>query len=474
MALAIRWPNLTAAPEWGIEPVPPESRTLGALDNAALWGNLGFSLLLMVTGTLLVPALGLGQAFLAILIGAVIGNMLLAAAAVIGAETGVPTMVLYRAPLGIRGSYLASLATLVRNVAWGTLALVLIAEVAATLSERGLGWGARPIWVLIFGALGTGMAVIGPHTIVRQWFRKFALWFVVLVAAVIALSGFMEFGIPAMLQRAPAGGWPSFWQAVDLVVALPIAWLPLVADYSRFSRSARSAFWGTFTGSFVATVWFCALGVLYLPAVNSQDLVGWLIGGMPLGLMALIIVLMLESDGAFANVYSASVSVQNVAPQASQRGLVVAVGVASIALALAVNLLQYENVLLLTGSLFVPLFGILAADYFLLRGRRLETAALYQNGGRFWYQDGVNVTALVVWGVGFLLYNWISPGTVDWWVNAMDWLFHGLLRLPFPLGEEVTWLGASIPAFLATFLLYALVAWRPTGQPQAKAEGEVV
>ena len=64
MALAIRWPKLMAAPEWGIEPVPRESRTLGTLDNAALWGNLGFSLILMVTGALLVPALGLGQAFL--------------------------------------------------------------------------------------------------------------------------------------------------------------------------------------------------------------------------------------------------------------------------------------------------------------------------------------------------------------------------------------------------------------------------
>src|SRR4030043_1624346 len=119
MALALRWPNLTAGPEWGIEPVPGESRTLGTFDNALLWGNLGFSLLLLVTGSFLVPAMGLGQALLAILLGALIGNALLALAAVIGAETGVPAMVLYRAPLGIRGSYLARVAALARNVAWG-------------------------------------------------------------------------------------------------------------------------------------------------------------------------------------------------------------------------------------------------------------------------------------------------------------------------------------------------------------------
>lgn len=472
MAVAIRWPRLLAAPEWGIEPVPRESQTLGTLDNAALWGNLGFSLILMVTGALLVPALGLGQALLAILIGAVIGNVLLAAAAVMGAETGVPTMVLYRAPLGIRGSYLASLATLIRNVAWGTLALVLVAEVAATLSERGFGFGVRPVWVVVFGALGTGMALIGPQTIVRQWFKKVALWLVLLVAAIVGLSGYMEFGIPAMLTRAPAGGWPSFWQAVDLVVILPVAWLPLVADYSRFSRTARSAFWGTFGGGFVATASFCALGVLYVPAVAADEMTGWLLAGMPIGLMAVIVALVLESDGTFANVYSASVSIQNVAPRVRQRGLAIAVGLASIALALAVNLLHYENALLLIGSLFVPLFGILAADYFVLRRRRLETKSLYEgDGSRFWYWGGVNIAAIVIWALGFLLYNWISPGTVEWWQNAMETLFHGLLRLPFPLTENVSWLGASIPAFLLTFVLYALLAPWAAARRTAEAKG---
>ncbi|MGQ9572063.1 MAG: cytosine permease, partial [Dehalococcoidia bacterium] len=273
------------------------------------------------------------------------------------------------------------------------------------------------------------------------------------------------------VRRAPAGGWPSFGQAVDLVVILPVAWLPLVADYSRFSRNARSAFWGTFSGCFVATAWFCALGVLYVPAVNAEDMTGWLIAGMPVGLMAVIIALMLESDGSFANVYSASVSIQNVAPRARQRGLAIAVGLASVALALAVNLLRYENVLLLIGSLFVPLFGILAADYFLLRRRRLDTRALYEGqDSRFWYWGGVNVPAIVIWGMGFLLYNWIEPGTVEWWRDSMESLFHGLLRLPFPLSEDVTWLGASIPTFLATFILYSLIAPWATPRPRAEAK----
>src|SRR3972149_1816978 len=90
--------RMTAPPsQGGIEPVPAAARTLGLLDNAALWGSLGFSLLLMVTGAFLTPALGLGQAFLAILIGAIIGNLMLAPAAVIGADSGLPTVALLRA-----------------------------------------------------------------------------------------------------------------------------------------------------------------------------------------------------------------------------------------------------------------------------------------------------------------------------------------------------------------------------------------
>ena len=87
-----------------IEPVADDLRVLGFTDNALLWGNLGVSLLVLVAGTYLVPALSLPQALLAILIGCLIGNAMIAAAAAIGAQARVPAMVLMRAPLGRRGS----------------------------------------------------------------------------------------------------------------------------------------------------------------------------------------------------------------------------------------------------------------------------------------------------------------------------------------------------------------------------------
>ena len=93
------------ASSWGIEPVPERLRVLGVVDHALLWGSLGVSLLVIVVGALLVPALSLRDALLAILLGSVIGNLMLAAAGLIGADARVPGMVLMRAPLGRVGAY---------------------------------------------------------------------------------------------------------------------------------------------------------------------------------------------------------------------------------------------------------------------------------------------------------------------------------------------------------------------------------
>src|SRR3954466_13536881 len=95
-------------PAWGIEPVPDRLRVLGLFDTGLLWANLSVSLLVIVAGAILVPALSLPKALLAIVLGAALGNLMLGAAALIGNDAWVPAMVLLRAPLGRRGSYLAT------------------------------------------------------------------------------------------------------------------------------------------------------------------------------------------------------------------------------------------------------------------------------------------------------------------------------------------------------------------------------
>ena len=106
------------APSWGIRPVPAEHRHLSGLDLAVLWGDLSVGLLVMVTGALLVPALGFPRALLAIVVGSLIGCVPLAVVGLAGEREGVPSMVLFRPVLGRRGSFLPSALNLLQLVGW--------------------------------------------------------------------------------------------------------------------------------------------------------------------------------------------------------------------------------------------------------------------------------------------------------------------------------------------------------------------
>lgn len=456
MAASRRSAHIQRAPEWGIEPVPPELRRLGFLDQAVLWGNLGVSLLVLVAGALLVPALGLWPALAATVVGAAIGNALLGLAAVPAAETGVPAMVMYRAPLGVRGSLIPTACNIVQNLGWATFELFVIATAATAISERVLGFGGRPLWVLVFGLVATAMAVAGPLTVLRRWLQRFAIWAVLASTAYLTWYALARFDLGRLADQPGQGGL-SFWAGVDLAIALPISWVPLVADYARFGRSAGATFWGTGIGYLLAQVWFFALGVLFLLGIGQGDVIAAVLA-VPVGLLAMAVLVVDETDEVFANLYSAGVSLKNAAPRLPGRRVVLAFGAVATLLAILVDdLARYENFLFLLGALFVPLFGVLAADWYVLARRRYDVDAMYRTDGPY---RGVRWPALLVWLLGFLVYNWINPGTVTAWVSLVEGLFADLLNLPFPLSARLPWLGASIPAFLVAFLAMLAVGRR--------------
>jgi len=417
---------------------PTEQRTFGFLEHAALWGSLGISLYVMPFGSLLAPALSLKEALAAVVVAAILGGLLLAAVAAIAAHSGLSTAGLLGRLFGERASPLIAALLLVRNVAWAAFALSLIADAAELVSDRALGAGARPLWVIVFGLAGLVLAAAGPEFVIRKLLRRAGLWLALLVAAAVTLSAYLEFGVPAYLQRPAVGGWPSFWQAVDVMLVVPLLWLPLVADYARLGRTLGGAFSGSFAGMFAGTAWMGILGVVYLPAVESGDVAGFVVG-MKLGLAALVLILLLQVDEVFAGVHSAGVALRSVLPIGPKVGALV-LGCLVIALVLPFDLLDVEGSLLLLATLFVPLFGVLLADQLFARPDARSAAP----------------SALAAWALGFLLYHWISPPDAGWWQDAMSRLFADLLHLPFPLTDEVTWLGAAIPAFLAGFVLHAV------------------
>jgi NCS1 family nucleobase:cation symporter-1 len=427
-------------PPWGIEPVPERLRVLGTVDSLLLWTNLGISLLVLVAASYL--GLSLRQALLATVVGALLGNTMLGVAGYIGADARVPAMVLQRAPLGQRGSYIATGLNVLQCLGWSVFEITIIAFAAGALSERLFGVELVWMWKLCFGALGLVLALLGPVGFVRRFVRKIGIWAVAASIVYLAVWIIRHADLDKLWHAPGSGG--SFWLGVDLVIALTVSWVPLVADYTRFSRTPRSAFIGVGVGYLLPTLFqfgFGAVLVLSHPSITGPtDVLTTVAAGGVGAILALLALTVDETDEAFANIYSTAVSLQNLLPRASQRWLIVGVATLATAISLAVNLTRYQQFLLLLGAFFVPLFGVLLADW-LLAGRHYTREHIF--GGPAW-RPGM----IVAWLVGFALYEWIAQTEgLGFWSN---WLGH----LHPPSGG----IGASLPSFAVSFVLAAGVA----------------
>jgi NCS1 family nucleobase:cation symporter-1 len=427
-------------PSWGIEPVPERLRVLGIFDGFLLWANLSVSLLVIVAGAFLVLpasdfglALSLPEALAAIVAAALVGNVLLALGGLIGADARVPTMVLMRAPLGRRGSYLPTGLNVLQCLGWSVFELIVIATGASALSHQVLGVGGVAFWKLLFGVVATVLAFLGPVGFVRKYVRKFAVWIV--IASLLYLTWWSLHG-----QRPIAlwhrHGAHAFWPGFDLVLASIISWTPLVADYTRFSRSRAAGFWGAGLGYFVPTIPLFGLGAVIAMSRHISEapaLLTAIAAGGAASILALLALTVDESDEAFANVYSGAVSLQNLLPAVPQRLLVAGFAGAATVGSLLIDLRNYQPFLYLLGSFFVPLFAVLLADW-LLAGRHYDADAVFR-------VPELRLEMIGAWLVGFGLYQWLSPQGPAWWTRIVAHFDP----------HASPWGGASRPSFTVAF-----------------------
>lgn len=428
-----------------LAPIPADQRSFRFGDCFALWSSLGVGLLVLQAGALLVPALGLGAALAAIVVGSLIGVAVLGLAGVVGSDSGVATMAALRPALGVRGSFVPTLVNIVQLVGWGAFELIVMRDSADAIGQCVLGFSSPLLWTLVWGALAALLAFSGPLAFVRRFLRHWGIWLVYGAALWLTIQLLWRYDLGALLAQPGAGGL-TFGLGIDLVVAMPLSWLPLVADYTRFARSGRAVFWGTALGNLLANVWFYALGAAYTLALGGGDLVQsvLLAGG---GLLALGLILLDELDNAFADVYSAAVSTGNLLPQLSTRQLALGYGALCTLLALLLPIGTYQGFLLLIGSAFAPLFGIVLVDHFVVRRRRLLVEELDRPGGRYWYASGWGWPALLAWLIGVAVYQ------------ALAYLLPDL--------------GATLPSLLCGGAIYWLLAGAGVLRRAAMAAGQV-
>ncbi|MFE3293261.1 purine-cytosine permease family protein [Rhodococcus sp. NPDC059234] len=411
------------------------TRTLGLGAQIGLWGNLGISLLLPVAATYTVlQGQSLLATLLAVVVGALIGSTLLGLTASAGASVGAPAMVMMRGLLGSKLSALPTVLNLVQCVGWATFEVFVMAEAAARLT----GWQRWP-FVLVAGVLATLMA-LRPLKVVHI-LARYAVWAAIGSTVYLLVNVLMK-DLPSLTD----GNFSGFWTSVDLVIAMPISWVPLAADYARHSRSPRAAFLGATIGYGGATVAFFALGVLAFVAFGLEpgfDIIGSLLV-LPLAGVALLILVADEMDEAFANIYSTAISAQNLRPSLDRRYLVVGVGAVATLLALSVDAYSYEPFLFLIGAVFVPLTATFLVSFYLIKRGVWDVS---ESAPSRWGM-------LLPWAVGFVVYQLVTPtyftgfgaGWTQWWTNLQS-----------SLGISSAGWSASLASLVVAGVLTALI-----------------
>ncbi|TWD80761.1 putative hydroxymethylpyrimidine transporter CytX [Kribbella amoyensis] len=408
-------------------------RTLGFFDQFTLWGNLGISLFGPVTGALVAAYTGsLVKGLLAVVVGCGIGALVLGGAAVFGSHTGAPAMACLRGLFGRRGSMAPTVLNIAQNIGWATMEIIVISQAAVAVTGERWRW----LFVVLAGLIATAMAVRPLGSV--KLLRKFMVW-LVLLASVYLFVQVLSKPVHALPQDSVFG----FWPAVDLAAAGVVSFAPLAADYTRHSRTNKAAFAGSSLGYGLAAIVYYGLGVIAVATLqtNSTDVITALVT-LPAGAIALFVLLVDEVDEAYANVYSTTMAAHNLVGHLDRRWLSVAIGVIATTLALFVDLGNYTQFLYLIGSVFIPLFAVAIADFFVVNRMRWNVT----DTARFRWQPAA------AWLVGFVAYQLVNPGTVSgwstFWLDLQQRLFNGH---PVP-----GWLGATYTSIVVSMVAAVL------------------
>ena len=410
-----------------LTPLPAADRSFGFNDHASLWLSLGVGLLVMQIGAYLVPAVGPQQAALVIVLGSILGAGMLAWTAKLGCDTGLSSSGLMHATYGSSFAKLPVLLNIVQLVGWTTFELVIMRDGAAAIAKQS-GFAAQ--WLpfaatLVLGAILVALMSGSMVKLVRKFIGRFGLPLV--IASLLWLtwqfvgkaSAQGSTGLGAIWNKPGTGGM-STMQALDLVIAMPVSWLPLVADFARHGLSGRSTLRGTWLGYAVANIWCYSLGVLIAITTPSTDLVAALLLAQG-GLIALGLILIDEVDNAYGDVYSGAVAGHSLKPSWSVRQIGMAFAVVCTALALVLPMHALEPFLLMLSSVFIPLYGVILARLVC----KTSVAALVT-------ERPVNYSAVLIWFSGVVFYHVMSKYAPAW--------------------------GAAIPTLVLTFVLAKLMS----------------
>ncbi|GAA6392401.1 putative hydroxymethylpyrimidine transporter CytX [Megasphaera sp.] len=353
-------------------------RKTSAFSNGLLWFGAGISIAEILTGMLLAP-LGFARALEAIILGHIIGGIIMYLAGLIGGRTGGSAMETVRISFGTQGAKLFAGLNVIQLVGWTAVMVGSAALAANTIAAIGMSW-----WSVIIGAFIALWIIMGLKNLSKVNVVVMAALFILTI--MLSMVVFQN-GTPIV----PAGEL-TFGGAVELAVAMPLSWLPIISDYTRTAKKPVLATAASCGAYFVASSWMFIIG-MGAALFTGQDDIAAIMLQAGMGIAGILVVLLSTVTTTFLDAFSAGVSFQSLAPKASDKIMALAATVLGVVLAVFAAPEQFQDFLYLIGSVFAPMTAILLADFFILK--RDHTA------------ESVNWLNIVLWVLGVILYRYL-------------------------------------------------------------------
>ena len=353
-----------------------EKRT-SVFENGLIWFGAGVSLAEILTGTYFAP-LGFSRGLAAILIGHVIGCLMLFFAGLIGGYSKRPAMETVKMSFGEKGSILFSTLNILQLVGWTAIMIY-----DGALAADGVASTGHWVWCIIIGALIVAWIMIGITNLGKVNTVAMAALFILTI--ILSFRVFSGAGI-----SGEAGDAMTFGAAVELSVAMPLSWLPLISDYT--SR-AEKPFAATLCSTLVygaVSCWMYIIGMAAAIFTGEYDIAQILLKA-GLGIAGLLIIVFSTVTTTFLDAYSAGVSSEAISKKLNGKWIAIGAAVFGTIAAILFPMDDITDFLYLIGSVFAPMIAIQISDYFILKKDSSKAMFDWKN--------------LIIWVIGFILYR---------------------------------------------------------------------
>ena len=349
------------------------------LQNGLIWFGAGVSLAEILTGTSF-ASLGLSQGLAAILLGHIIGCAMMLLAGLIGGRTGRTAMETVKMSFGQRGGLLFALLNVLQLVGWTAIMIY-----DGALAIGGIFAVGHWVWCLVIGALIVLWIAVGVTDL--GWINKLTMAALFLLTLVLCKVIFFSGN-----AVTAAGEAMSFGAAVELAVAMPLSWLPLISDYTSQAQKPTQATWVSVIVYGLVSCWMYVIGMGAAMFTGEYDIAVIMVKA-GLGVAALVILVFSTVTTTFLDAWSAGISAESLSHKLDGKKTAIVVTIVGVAGAILFPMDDITGFLYLIGSVFAPMIAVQIADHFILRRDRFDVLA-----------DGRN---LIIWLIGFATYRWL-------------------------------------------------------------------